>query len=49
MNRAARNVLRKIGTDVHLDEEREEHASREMTDAQDREGQRAEDEKKKRS
>ena len=49
MNRAARNVLRKIGTDVHLDEEREEHVAREMTDAQDREGQRADEEKKKRS
>lgn len=42
MNRAARNVLRKIGTDVHLDEEREELVAREMEEAQGREEERAE-------
>ena len=47
MNRAARNVLRKIGTDVHLEEEREEHVAREMDEARSR-GQQAEEEARKR-
>lgn len=36
MNRAAKNVLRKLGTDVDLDEEREELATREAEEAQQR-------------
>lgn len=36
MNRAAKNVLRKLGTDVDLDEEREQLAEREMADAEQR-------------
>ena len=30
MNRAAKNVLRKLGTDIDLDEEREELTAREQ-------------------
>ncbi|MBT3342917.1 MAG: hypothetical protein HN712_00025 [Gemmatimonadetes bacterium] len=48
MNRAARNVLRKIGTDVHLDEERDQLAEREVDDAREREDQRAEEQGKQR-
>lgn len=36
MNRAAKNVLRKLGTDVDLDEEREQLTAREAEDAQQR-------------
>ena len=37
MNRAAKNVLRKLGTDIDLDEEREELTAREQAAAQQRE------------
>ena len=37
MNRAAKNVLRKLGTDIDLDEEREELTAREQAVAQQRE------------
>ena len=37
MNRAAKNVLRKLGTDIDLDEEREELTAREQAAAQKRE------------
>ncbi|HJP30720.1 MAG TPA: hypothetical protein QGF95_09225 [Candidatus Latescibacteria bacterium] len=36
MNRAAKNVLRKLGTDMDLDEEREQLAAREQEQAQQR-------------
>ena len=36
MNRSARSVLRRLGTDVSLDNEREQRAQREATEAQDR-------------
>ncbi|MEW6752751.1 MAG: hypothetical protein AB1505_17480 [Candidatus Latescibacterota bacterium] len=36
MNRAARSVLRKLGTDQHLDNEREERLRREMEESRQR-------------
>lgn len=36
MNRAAKNVLRKLGTDIDLDQEREERFAREAEEAQQR-------------
>ena len=36
MNRAAKNVLRKLGTDIDLDDEREQLTAREQEDAQQR-------------
>lgn len=36
MNRAARNVLRKLGTDLTLEEEREQHIAREAEEMQRR-------------
>ena len=36
MNRAAKNVLRKLGTDIDLDQEREERFARESEEAQQR-------------
>jgi len=36
MNRSARSVLRKLGTDVSLDDEREQRVQREATEARDR-------------
>lgn len=36
MNRAAKNVLRKLGTDIDLDQEREERFAREAEEAQKR-------------
>ena len=46
MNRAAKNVLRKLGTDVDLDEEREQLVAREAEEAQQRQ---LEDETRRRS
>lgn len=36
MNRAARTVLRKIGTDFHLDQERQDRAQRDIAEAEHR-------------
>lgn len=40
MNRAARSVLRKLGTDQHLDNERQERVEREMEETRERQGER---------
>jgi hypothetical protein len=40
MNRAARSVLRKLGTDQHLDNERQERVQREMDETQERQSER---------
>lgn len=44
MNRSTRSVLRKLGTDFHLDQERQDRAQRDMTETEHRQRQFREEE-----